>query len=145
MHPQWDDLGTTNLEYVVDLGPQADHSHHYGIHLYCLYSFAAQYGRTQRAQFSAIYAIIGFVTVPLTFFSARLLRTIHPVIFGSGEVDMNLNQPMLTTMFISLGAFTVMYVALLLQRTRLMQAEETLMQLRLQTEIDADWEDQANA
>lgn len=100
---------------------------------------------SKRAQFSAIYAIIGFVTVPLTFFSARLLRTIHPVIFGSGEVDMNLNQPMLTTMFISLAAFTVMYVALLLQRTRLMQAEETLMQLRLQTEIDADWEDQANA
>ena len=31
------------------------------------------------------------------------------------------------------------------QRARLMQAEETLMQLRLQTEIDADWEDQANA
>jgi len=58
---------------------------------------------------------------------------------------MNLNQPMLTTMFISLAAFTVMYVALLLQRARLMQAEETLMQLRLQTESDADWEDQADA
>ena len=100
---------------------------------------------SKRAQFSAIYAIIGFVTVPLTFFSARLLRTIHPVIFGSGEVDMNLNQPMLTTMFISLAAFTVMYVALLLQRAHLMQAEETLMQLRLQTESDADWEDQADA
>ncbi len=100
---------------------------------------------SKRAQFSAIYAIIGFVTVPLTFFSARLLRTIHPVIFGSGEVDMNLNQPMLTTMFISLAAFTVMYVALLLQRAHLMKAEETLMQLRLQTESDADWEDQADA
>ena len=100
---------------------------------------------SKRAQFSAIYAIIGFVTVPLTFFSARLLRTIHPVIFGSGEVDMNLNQPMLTTMFISLAAFTVMYVALLLQRARLMKAEETLMQLRMHTEIDADWEDQTDA
>ena len=58
---------------------------------------------------------------------------------------MNLNQPMLTTMFISLGAFTVVYFALLLQRARLMQAEEALMRLRLQTEIDADWEDQADA
>jgi len=37
------------------------------------------------------------------------------------------------------------YVALLLQRERLMQAEEALMRLRLQTEIDADWEDQADA
>ncbi len=100
---------------------------------------------SKRAQFSAIYAIIGFVTVPLTFFSARLLRTIHPIIFGSGGVDMNLNQPMLTTMFISLGAFTVMYAALLLQRARLMQVEETLMQLNLHTEIDSDWEDQADA
>jgi len=99
----------------------------------------------KRAQFSAIYAIIGFITVPLTFFSARLLRTIHPVIFGSSEIDMNLNQPMLTTMFISLGAFTVMYVALLLQRAHLMHAAEELNQMRMHNEIDEEWEEQGNA
>ena len=38
----------------------------------------------KRAQFGAIYALIGFITVPMTFFSARYLRTIHPILFGSG-------------------------------------------------------------
>lgn len=99
----------------------------------------------KRAQFSAIYAIVGFVTVPLTFFSARLLRTIHPVIFGGSQVDMNLNQPMLTTMFVSLGAFTVMYFAILLQRVRLMREEQELNALQARAEIDTEWEDQENA
>lgn len=100
---------------------------------------------SKRAQFSAIYAIIGFVTVPLTFFSARLLRTIHPIIFGSGEIEMNLSQPMLMTMFISLAAFTVMYVALLMQRARLMREEELVAQLRARNEVDSDWEENTNA
>jgi len=100
---------------------------------------------SKRAQFSAIYAIIGFVTVPLTFFSARLLRTIHPIIFGSGEIEMNLSQSMLMTMFISLAAFTVMYVALLMQRARLMREEELVAQLRARNEVDSDWEENTNA
>ncbi len=39
----------------------------------------------KRARFSAIYAIFGFISVPLTFISIRLLRTIHPVVIGSAE------------------------------------------------------------
>ncbi len=39
----------------------------------------------RRARFSAIYAIFGFFSVPLTFISIRLLRTIHPVVIGSAE------------------------------------------------------------
>ena len=81
----------------------------------------------KRAQFSAIYAIIGFATVPLTFFSSRLLRTIHPVLFGGGaSIDMNLTPEMLQTMIASVIAFTVLYSALLIFRADIMTRQEAL-------------------
>ena len=81
----------------------------------------------KRAQFGAIYAIIGFATVPLVFFSARLLRTIHPVLFGTGAgMEMNLTPEMLHTMIVSVIAFSVLYVAVLLFRQKLMTNQETL-------------------
>jgi heme exporter protein C len=39
----------------------------------------------RRARFGAVYAIVGFISVPLTFFSARLFRTIHPVVIGTNQ------------------------------------------------------------
>jgi len=93
----------------------------------------------RRARFSAVYAIIGFISVPLTFFSARLLRTIHPVVFGGGETEMNLNPQMVATLFISLAAFTVLYIALLLQRARLMAQQEKLNQQMAALDGDYDW------
>ncbi|GIV65153.1 MAG: cytochrome c assembly protein [Bellilinea sp.] len=39
----------------------------------------------RRARFGAVYAIVGFLSVPLTFFSIRLFRTIHPVVIGSND------------------------------------------------------------
>jgi len=40
---------------------------------------------TRKARFSAVYGIVAFVTVPLSFFAIRWWRTIHPVVIGSGE------------------------------------------------------------
>ncbi|MGB4594659.1 MAG: cytochrome c biogenesis protein CcsA [Anaerolineaceae bacterium] len=86
----------------------------------------------KRAQFGAIYAIIGFATVPLTFFSSRLLRTIHPVLFGSGAaMDMNLTPEMLHTMIASVIAFTVLYAALLIFRADIMTRQEALKEATL--------------
>ena len=39
----------------------------------------------RRARFGAVYTIIGFISVPLTFFSIRIFRTIHPVIVGDND------------------------------------------------------------
>ena len=39
----------------------------------------------RRARFGAVYAIIGFISVPLTFLSIRIFRTIHPVVIGSSD------------------------------------------------------------
>lgn len=77
----------------------------------------------RRARFAAVYAIVGFVSVPLTFFSIRLWRTIHPVVIGSSdpsaEGSFNMVPPMVHTLLFSLAFFTVLYVTLLWHRMRL--------------------------
>ena len=40
---------------------------------------------SRRARFGAVYAIVGAVSAPITFFAIRLFRTIHPVVIGSGD------------------------------------------------------------
>lgn len=88
----------------------------------------------KRARFGAIYAIIGFASVPLTFFSSRLLRTIHPTIFGADTGDMAMTPPMYQTMAVSIIAFTVLFAALLWHRSILAGLEAELEALRAQTE-----------
>ena len=77
----------------------------------------------RRARFGAIYAILGSLTVPLTYMSIRIWRTIHPVVIGSGDPGakgaFSMTQPMVHTLLFSLLAFTVFGVTLLWHRVRL--------------------------
>jgi heme exporter protein C len=88
--------------------------------------------REKQARFSAIYAIIGFISVPLTFYATRLLRTIHPVIFSVNQADMALTPPMLIALIISLIAFTCVFAAFLLQRLALAERQTRLEYLEAQ-------------
>jgi heme exporter protein C len=89
----------------------------------------------RRARFAAAYGIIGFLSVPLTFLSIRIFRTIHPVVVGSsdpaalGAFDMT--PPMLQTFLFSLFTFTVLYVTLLWHRMRMQSLAETVEQLKM--------------
>lgn len=92
----------------------------------------------RRARFGAVYAIVGFLSVPLTFFSIRLFRTIHPVVIGSndpgamGAFDMT---PIMTQVFLfSLVAFTIVYLDLLWHRIRLGKLAERVESLRLKVQ-----------
>ena len=89
----------------------------------------------RRARFGAVYTIVGFVSVPLTFLSIRLLRTIHPVVIGSNDPSaqgtFNMTGHMKTTFFFSLFTFSVIFVTLLWHRIRLGQLAERVEQLRL--------------
>lgn len=92
----------------------------------------------RRARFGAVYAIVGFLSVPLTFFSIRLFRTIHPVVIGSndpgamGAFDMT---PTMTQVFLfSLVAFTIVYFDLLWHRIRLGRLAERVESLRLKVQ-----------
>jgi len=91
----------------------------------------------RRARFGAVYAIIGSLSVPLTYFSARIFRTIHPVVIGSGDpsatgsFDMT---PMMTQAFMfSLFTFTFIFIDLFWHRIRLGQKTDHVEQLRLKT------------
>lgn len=89
----------------------------------------------RRARFGAVYTIIGFISVPLTFLSIRYLRTIHPVVIGSSdpaaEGTFSMTSPMRTTFFFSLITFSFIFVTLLWHRIRLGQLAEKVEQLRL--------------
>ena len=91
----------------------------------------------KRARFSAIYAIFGFFSVPLTFISIRLLRTIHPVVIGGAEAasqgGFNMDAPMKTAFFFSLAAFSVFFVDLLWHRIRLGKLQSEVNTLRIQS------------
>jgi heme exporter protein C len=89
----------------------------------------------RRARFGAVYAIVGFASVPLTFFSARLFRTIHPTVIGSnemgGEGTFDMTPLMLQTFLFSLLAFSVLYFDLLWHRIRLARLADKVEQLKL--------------
>lgn len=73
----------------------------------------------QRARFSAIYSIAGFITVPLTFLSIRIFRSIHPVIIGSTTTSSGMfamSARMQFTFFYSLGMFSLFFVAVFWHR-----------------------------
>ncbi len=89
----------------------------------------------RKARFCAVYGIIAFLTVPLSFLSIRIWRTIHPVVVA-GESDagaegtFNMTTAMRNTLFFSLATFTVLYLMLLTYRLRLGWAEEHIARLR---------------
>jgi heme exporter protein C len=63
-----------------------------------------------RARLSAVYAILSAATVPLTFFSIRLFRTIHPVVIAAGSegTAFNMSTRMLAAFIASLVVFTIL-------------------------------------
>jgi heme exporter protein C len=87
----------------------------------------------RRARFGAVYAILGFISVPLTFLSIRLFRTIHPVVIGNGggEGDFDMTARMFQTFMFSLFTFSVLFITLLWHRIRLGMLADKVETLRL--------------
>lgn len=89
----------------------------------------------RRARFGAVYTLLGFLSVPITFISIRLLRTIHPVLLASGEESsdsgMSMTPAMFQTMIFSVITFSLIFVSLLWHRIRLGRLAEKVEQLRL--------------
>jgi heme exporter protein C len=89
----------------------------------------------RRARFGAVYTIIGFLSVPLTFFSARLFRTIHPVVIGTNqpgaEGAFDMTPLMLQTFIFSLLTFSFIFADLLWHRIRLGRLADEVEQMKL--------------
>jgi heme exporter protein C len=91
----------------------------------------------RRARFGAVYSLIAFVSVPLTFFSIRIWRTIHPVVIGSADPgvkgEFSMTPKMLQTFMFSLLVFSLLFIDLLWHRIRIGRLADRVEELRLKT------------
>ena len=90
----------------------------------------------RRARFSAVYTLVGAISVPITFMSIRFFRTIHPVVIGTNSTasqgSFDMTSKMLATMFFALFTFSVIFVNLFWHRIRLGQLAQQVEQLKLE-------------
>jgi heme exporter protein C len=93
----------------------------------------------RRARFGAVYTIIGFISVPLTFLSIRLFRTIHPVVIGGSDPNatgtFDMTPKMLQTFLFSLFVFSVVFIDLLWHRIRLGKLADAVEQMKLRMSL----------
>lgn len=85
-------------------------------------------GPERRARLSAVFAILGFVTVPVSFLTSRLLATsLHPDIAGPGKnPDAAVSGDVGLILLWSFVAFLLLFVHLFLQRTRFLAVHARL-------------------
>ncbi len=94
--------------------------------------------RRTRALFGSIYALFAFLTIPLTYYSARWFRSIHPVVFGNENADAEggfaVGSTMTDTIMIAAIAFALLFAALVITRVRQLKLEDELLDLREELE-----------
>lgn len=81
----------------------------------------------RRGRFAAVYGIIGFASVPVTYFATTWWDSIHP----SGAVlSAGLTPAMRPAMFIALIAFTLVYLVLMRMRIRVERVNDEVAWLK---------------
>jgi heme exporter protein C len=86
--------------------------------------------KSKRAAYCAVMAIVGFADVPVVFLSARLWRTIHPVVIRSDSIDMA--PDMVKTLLVCMLAFAVLWGLLFASRTSTLNMERKIGTLEKQ-------------
>jgi heme exporter protein C len=92
----------------------------------------------RRARFSAVYGIVSFVTVPLTFLSIFFVRTIHPALLAASSEAQGKMQfesglasaRMGMTLTFCVVTFTIVYILLLRMRIKLEQTSDRVAKLQ---------------
>jgi len=96
----------------------------------------------RRGRFAAVYVIVSFVTVILTFASIRILRDIHPVVFGgTAESAQGAEQglqefsgldsmKMVITLNVTVIAYTIIFAAWLANRIHLQRLVDQVQLLK---------------
>lgn len=93
--------------------------------------------RHTRARFASIYALFAFISVPFTYYSARIFRSIHPVVFDGanaesqgGDVIGGVGATMGQTLGITIICFIILFLALFFHRWRQLNLESRIEDLR---------------
>jgi len=106
--------------------------------LYIAYLFlhAGLEGHDRRRHIAAVYGIVAFISVPLTFMAIRIWRTIHPVIIGSADPDaegqFDMTARMTTALLFTASTFTLLYFTILWHRVRIQSLFEYMSKLQYQ-------------
>lgn len=94
--------------------------------------------RGTRALFGSIYALFAFLTVPLTYYSSRWFRSIHPVVYGGenadAQGDFSVGGTMGDTIMIAAIAFSLLYASMMITRWRQLRAIDRVEELREEIE-----------
>jgi len=92
----------------------------------------------RKMRFGAVYAIIGFISVPITFFSIRIFRTIHPVVIGGNDPSavgaFDMTTKMLQTLLFSILVFSILFIDFMWHRIRLGKYMNHVDELKLKLE-----------
>ena len=97
--------------------------------IYAAYLLVRSYTAEEQkgARFAAVVGIVGFIDIPIIALATTLWKGVHPgpLIFQGG-----LAPPMLLTLQVSIVAFTVLYVVLLMQRVSAKNDEIEIKRLK---------------
>lgn len=98
----------------------------------------------KRARFSAVYVMVAFITIIMAYVSVRILRDIHPVVFGGvaesaqgaaeglQEFAPGLeSMRMGITLTVNVISFSILYAAWLFNRIRLQYLHERVSNLKM--------------
>ena len=87
--------------------------------------------KSQGALYAAGLGIIGFVDVPIVYYSVQWWRSIHPSAVVGPLADAGALEPIMQgTLFFSLAVFTLLFLYLMLERAGLRNLEDRLSALR---------------
>lgn len=87
-----------------------------------------------KARLAAVFGIVGFVSVPLSFFSIRLWRSVHPLMFGEamyGSTGGGLEGSALQlTLLVNLVALLALFLTLFVYKSNMETLKEEIRALR---------------
>ena len=97
--------------------------------IYAAYLMLGAYvpNRRQGAVYAAAVGIIGFVDVPIVYYSVQWWRSIHPAAVVGPLAETGALEPIMRmVLFFSLGVFLLLFLYLLWERTALRRSEDRL-------------------
>jgi len=116
---RWDDtkLVTTFVMWLVYIG--------------YLMLRAAVVDHSARARVSAVYGILGFVTMPMSLLSSRiapLIQSSHPQVIASSSGSLSPEAGL--TVIVAVVAFTFLFITMLIKRVEIEESEDELEELK---------------
>jgi heme exporter protein C len=87
---------------------------------------------SMRARFAAVLGIVGFLDIPFIHFSVLWWRTFHPPpkMISPEGLGAGMDPSMVTTLMLSLGAFTLLYFVLMGQRIKVEKMRDEVERLK---------------